>query len=88
MLETCNLPKRGPMKNAIMEYMRTVKTATSSEINEEIIRVFNISEADYSARTDDYTTTIFAYRMCWLRTELRKEGLIKSEKKGTWQLVE
>jgi restriction endonuclease Mrr len=59
----------------------------TKDMDEYIIKKFNISPKDYSMLNDYENTTIFAYRMCWIRTELRKEGLIENPKKGIWKLV-
>ncbi len=87
MIEECKMPKKGDIKIAIVEFLSTVESASPREINKYIIDRFNIPKKDYTAVNDYENTTIFAYRMCWIRTELRNEGLIESPKKGTWQLV-
>lgn len=50
------------------------ETLDGKEIKEHMINAFHISKEDYSALNDYENTTIFAYRMCWIRTEMRKEG--------------
>lgn len=87
MFEECNLPKKNEMKAAVIEFLSTVELATTKEINNYVIKKYSISEKDYKAVNDYENTTIFAYRMCWIRTELRNEGIISSPKKGTWLLV-
>ena len=88
MFEECKMPKKAEIKTAIIEYLSGVESATPKEINEYIIKRFNISKKDYSALNDYENTTIFAYRMCWIRTELRNEGKISSPRKGIWVLGE
>ena len=87
MIEECKLPKKSDIKVAVLEFLETVDSATPREINNFIIQKFGISEKDYTAVNDYENTTIFAYRMCWVRTELRNEGLITSPKKGIWMLA-
>lgn len=87
MFEAYKLPPKSETKNEIVKFLSTVESASPKEINNHIIKVFDISEEDYTALNDYENTTIFAYRMCWIRTEMRKEGLIDSPKKGTWFLV-
>lgn len=87
MIEECKLPPKSEIKVAVLEFLATVESATPREINNYIIQRFDISEKDYTAVNDYENTTIFAYRMCWVRTELRNDGLITSPKKGIWMLV-
>ena len=87
MIEERKLPKKSDIKSAVLEYLTTVESATPKEINNFIIQKFDIPEKDYTAVNDYENTTIFAYRMCWVRTELRNEGKITSPKKGIWMLV-
>ena len=87
MIEECKLPKKVDIKTAVVDFLTTVESATTKEINNYIIQRFNISKRDYSALNDYENTTIFAYRMCWVRTELRNEGMITSPRKGIWMIV-
>lgn len=87
MIEGCKLPRKNDMKAAVIEFLSTVECATTKEINDYVITKYSISEKDYKAVNDYENTTIFAYRMCWIRTELRNEGFISSPKKGIWLLV-
>lgn len=80
------MTKKADIKQTILEFLSTVESPTPKEINDHIIKKFNIGEEDYTALNDYENTTIFAYRMCWIRTELRQEGLIESPKKGIWRL--
>lgn len=87
MFDECKMPPKSEIKKEILSFLSTVEFASPKEINEHIINAFNISKEDYSALNDYENTTIFAYRMCWIRTEMRKEGLIDSPKKGVWFIV-
>lgn len=86
-METCVLPPKAEIKKAIVEFLRSVHCATPQQINAYIKQKFGLSDETCSMLNDYENTTVFAYRMCWIRTELRKEGLIENPQKGIWQLV-
>lgn len=82
------LPLKSDIKKAIIDYLSVNRKASTSEINQHIIDRFNIDERTYLEKNDYENTTVFAYRMCWIRTELRNEGLICSHTKGVWEICD
>ena len=80
------LPTKELIKTAIVDYLLTVESATTSEINLFVINHFHIPKETYTEENDYGNTTIFAYRMCWIRTELRNEGRILNVSKGVWRI--
>lgn len=81
MTEKYKLPKKSDIKVAMINFLSTIESATTGEINQYKINFFNIPKKQYTAVNDYENTTIFAYRMCWIRTELRNDGIIESPQK-------
>ena len=72
------LPSKNEIKNAIVELLSKKKRVTTKQINQYVIEKFKIDEEVYLEKNDYENTTVFAYRMCWIRTELRQQGIILS----------
>ena len=85
-MSRCSLPPKSEIKKAIIELLTAREKSFTSEINQYIIDRFNIDQETYSEKNEYENTTIFAYRMCWIRTELRNEGIICSPAKCVWEI--
>ncbi len=80
------LPSKNEIKNAIVELLSKKKRVTTKQINQYVIEKFKIDEEVYLEKNDYENTTVFAYRMCWIRTELRQQGIISNPAKGIWEI--
>lgn len=80
------LPSKNEIKNAIVELLSKKERVTTKQINQYVIEKFKIDEEVYLEKNDYENTTVFAYRMCWIRTELRQQGIISNPAKGIWEI--
>lgn len=60
---------------------------TTSEINEAVAKQLSIPQELLEIEDSNCTGTEYSYRMRWARTELKQNGIIKSAKRGEWELV-
>lgn len=86
-MKNYNFPTKDEIKKAVISFLNEEKQATTKEINQMVINKFGIPEKAYKEENEYGNTTIFAYRMCWIRTELRNEGYIENPIKGVWKRV-
>ena len=87
MLDYCELPKKNLLKAAVVSCLAQCDQAKTKDINDWVAKELKISKENLNALIDDGTCSVFAYRMRWVRTELKKEGKIDSPIKGIWRLV-
>ena len=80
------LPSKNEIKNAIVELLSKKKRVTTKQINQYVFKKFKIDKEVYLKKTDYKITTVFDYRMCWIRTELRQQGIISNPAKGIWEI--
>ena len=61
-------------------------SGTLSEIEEEVARIMNLSDAEL---TDMHRAnrTKFSYRLAWARTYLKWRGLLENSARGVWSLT-
>jgi restriction endonuclease Mrr len=82
------LPAKKDLMVAIADVMSLRSGVwTTSEINEAVAKQLSIPQELLEIEDSNCTGTEYSYRMRWARTELKQNGIIKSAKRGEWELV-
>ena len=82
------LPAKKDLMAAIADVMGLRSGVwTTSEINEAVAKQLSIPQELLEIEDSNCTGTEYSYRMRWVRTELKQNGIIKSAKRGEWELV-
>ena len=82
------VPKYDEMYIPLLEGLKDGKERTSHEINNFIVEYMKISDEDLMVLVPSGKTELFKSRASWARTYLKKAGLIKSKKRGVFEISE
>jgi restriction system protein len=85
-LPDIKLPKNSDLRNALLLVLHEDEFVSSKQINERIIQNLNLSEEQINLlhNSSKSSRTELAYRLAWIRTALKKEGLISRHEDGKW----
>ena len=72
----------------LLEFLSDGKEHTSKEINDYITKKFHLTEEEKNELLPSGAQTVINNRISWARTYLKKAGLIKSPKRGTFVITE
>lgn len=82
-------PSNSVLEKAVIEALKNLGgEADVQKINQEVIDILQLPEEIVMLEDENDMGTKLSYRLRWTRTNLKAKGKIKSEKKGTWQLVD
>lgn len=62
-------------------------SGTNDEINDEVVRLLNLSDETLNVLHGNTSTSEVEYRSAWSRTYLKKYGLIENSVRGVWSLT-
>lgn len=80
------IPKYDELLNPTFQAIRRLGgSASITEIEEEVIKSLNLSDADVSQPHDERRTEV-EYRLAWARTYLKIYGLLENSKRGVWSI--
>ena len=81
-----SLPKNSDLKDALLFVLHEDEFVSSKEINERVIQNLKLSEEQINLlhNSGKSSRTEIAYRLAWVRTGLKKEGLISRHEDGKW----
>lgn len=81
------IPRREQLYNPLLQALRELGgSASILELDDATIRKLDLSEADLNQPHDERRTEI-AYRLAWVRTDLKWYGLINNSERGVWVLT-
>lgn len=80
------LPKNSELKDALLFVLHEDELVSSKELNERIIQKLKLSEEQINLLHNSGKSgrTEITYRLAWVRTGLKKEGLISRHEDGKW----
>lgn len=82
------LPQKKDLMSATLEVMKQQnRIMSTSEINDAVATFLDIPEELLTIEDANFTGTEYSYRMRWVRTQLKQDGLITNVKRGEWKLV-
>lgn len=81
------LPTKPVLEKAIIHVLTTEKKEiTTAEVNRKVADYLQIPEELLQLEGSQGTGTEFSYRMCWVRSSLKKEGMIENPTRGVWKI--
>ena len=93
-MKSTQIPKRSELFEPTIQALRNLNGSGSiSEINNEIFRLVPISEDVISIRRKSnekrtYNESALEYELAWVRTILKKKGIIEKSSRGIWALTD
>ena len=82
------LPSKKELSPVVIEIMQSNGGKLStSEMNDLVIEKLGITPELLEIEDANCTGSEFSYRMRWVRTQLKKEGIIANPERGIWILV-
>lgn len=82
-----SVPKYYELINPVFKSIHNLGgSATISEIEEEVIKLLNLSDEDVN-KIHKKNITKLAYRLAWARSYLKHSGLIDNSERGVWILT-
>ncbi len=83
------IPKYDNLYNPVLQALHMLGGSGSvSEIEEKIIEILNLSEADTNEiHKGSATETELNYRLAWARTYLKIYGILENSSRGVWALT-
>ena len=82
-------PSNSELEKAILESLKLLEgTVTTSQINEKVIEILNLSEEIVLMEDENGIDTKLNYRLRWCRTNLKQHKKIRNIKRGVWTLEE
>lgn len=81
------VPTYDKLFNPVLKAMKNLgNSARNDEIEEEVIKILNLSDHDINDIHRGNTTKL-AYRLAWARNYLKRYGLMASSARGVWYLT-
>ena len=59
---------------------------TTAEVNRKVASFLNIPQNLLELEGSQGTGTEYSYRMCWVRSGLKKKGIIDNPQRGEWKI--
>lgn len=82
------VPKYDELMNPALQALHNLGGSSSiSEMEDEVIKMLNLSEDDV-ADLHRGNTTKLSYRLAWARTYLKRFGLLDNSARGVWSLTQ
>lgn len=82
------VPKYDELMNPALQALHNLGGSSSiSEMEDEVIKMLNLSEDDV-ADLHRGNTTKLSYRLAWARTYLKRFGLLDNSARGVWALTQ
>ncbi|MFK4474917.1 restriction system protein [Paenibacillus sp. RC73] len=82
------VPKYDELFNPALQALHSLGGSSSiAEMEEEVIKILNLSETDV-ADLHKGNTTKLSYRLAWARTYLKRFGLLENSSRGIWSLTQ
>ncbi|AWX59346.1 restriction endonuclease [Brevibacillus brevis] len=82
------VPKYDELMNPALQALHNLGGSSSiSEMEDEVIKMLNLSEDDV-ADIHRGNTTKLSYRLAWARTYLKRFGLLDNSARGVWSLTQ
>lgn len=82
------VPKYDELMNPALQALHNLGGSSSiSEMEDEVIKMLNLSEDDVSDLHRGNTTKL-SYRLAWARTYLKKFGILDNSARGVWSLTQ
>ncbi|MGG4455130.1 restriction endonuclease [Brevibacillus porteri] len=82
------VPKYDELMNPALQALHNLGGSSSiSEMEDEVIKMLNLSEVDV-ADIHRGNTTKLSYRLAWARTYLKRFGLLDNSARGVWSLTQ
>lgn len=82
------VPKYDELMNPALQALHNLGGSSSiSEMEDEVIKILNLSEDDV-ADVHRGNTTKLSYRLAWARTYLKRFGLLDNSARGVWSLTQ
>ena len=81
------VPKYDSLFNPLLMAIHSLGgSASISEIEDEVIKILNLSDEDIN-ETHKGSMTKFSYRLSWARNYLKTYGVIENSSRGVWALT-
>lgn len=83
------IPRHDHLYNPVIQALHMLGSSGSvSEIEEKVIEILNLSEADINEiHRGSATQTEINYRLAWARTYLKIYGILENSTRGVWALT-
>ena len=82
------LPSKKILEETSYQIMQINKTMTASELNDAVANHLEIPEDLLAIEDANCTGTEFSYRMRWVRTTMKKKGVLENPERGVWIFIE
>ena len=81
------LPTKPILEEATKHILITEERAiTTAEVNRKVANYLQIPQELLELEGSQGTGTEFSYRMCWIRSDLKKKGIIENPTRGVWKI--
>lgn len=82
------LPTKPVLEETVILVLKGTKsTLTTQEVNKRVADILDIPKELLELEGSQGTGTEYSYRMCWIRSDLKKKGLIDNPSRGTWKYI-
>jgi len=82
-----SVPKYDSLFNPVLQAVHNLGgSATVSEIENEVIKILNLSDEDVN-EIQNGSTTKLSYRLSWARSYLKNYDLLENSTRGIWSLT-
>lgn len=82
------LPTKKILEETSYKIMQLNKKMTAAELNDAVASELQIPEDLLAIEDANCTGTEFSYRMRWVRTTMKKKGILENPERGVWVFVE
>lgn len=81
------LPRKKELLPALLKIMeRENRTMTVTEMNDMVAEFLQIPQELLEIEDANFAGTEYSYRMRWVRTQLKQDGIIENVSRGLWKL--
>ena len=81
------LPTKPVLEEATVYVLTTEgKAITTAEVNRKVAEYLQIPQELLELEGSQGTGTEYSYRMCWIRSDLKKRGIIENPTRGIWRM--
>lgn len=82
-----NLPSKKSLRNAILVVMKKESGAiTVSKMNKKVYDYLNLPDEVIYLEDENGLDNALDYRMRWVRTEMKKDGILDNPARGLWEM--
>lgn len=82
------LPSKPTLRDAVLKVMQNETDAISvPELNQRVYDYLKLPDEIIFMEDENGLDNALDYRMRWVRTELKKEGILENPSRGFWKLA-